>query len=200
MCGIVAIHSYERPIDEDALARATRILRHRGSDDESIWLSPDGRIGLGHRRLSIIDLATGRQPVTNETESIDPEVQAADEHDDGADVEERPEDFHRRSAVVAEMQWLRQQQQGYVPGQITCVRQLPGLRVDERRFEQSRRRRGIAAHKHRVMMVAGEQRAGKGYERRFHLRQGRLRRENGAIDRSIASVMPFIDFLQNLPA
>src|SRR5688572_6321644 len=70
MCGIVAIHSYERPLDEDALARATRILWHRGPDDESIWLSPDRRTGLGHRRLSIIDLATGRQPVANETGSI----------------------------------------------------------------------------------------------------------------------------------
>ncbi|HKQ75114.1 MAG TPA: asparagine synthase (glutamine-hydrolyzing) [Blastocatellia bacterium] len=70
MCGIVAIHSYERLVDEDALARATRILRHRGPDDESIWLSPDRRTGLGHRRLSIIDLATGRQPVANETGSI----------------------------------------------------------------------------------------------------------------------------------
>jgi asparagine synthase (glutamine-hydrolysing) len=70
MCGIVAIYSYERAVDEDALARATRILRHRGPDDESVWLSPDGRTGLGHRRLSIIDLETGRQPVANESGSI----------------------------------------------------------------------------------------------------------------------------------
>jgi asparagine synthase (glutamine-hydrolysing) len=70
MCGIVAIYSYEQAIDENALTRATRILRHRGPDEESVWLSTDSRMGLGHRRLSIIDLVTGHQPVMNETGSI----------------------------------------------------------------------------------------------------------------------------------
>jgi asparagine synthase (glutamine-hydrolysing) len=41
-------------------------LRHRGPDDEGAWWSSDGRVGLGHRRLSIIDLsAAGRQPMTD---------------------------------------------------------------------------------------------------------------------------------------
>ncbi|MFB3778600.1 MAG: asparagine synthase (glutamine-hydrolyzing) [Bryobacteraceae bacterium] len=42
----------------------TEILRHRGPDDEGHY--HDGIVGLGHRRLSIIDLPTGRQPITNE--------------------------------------------------------------------------------------------------------------------------------------
>ncbi len=43
-------------------------IRHRGPDDEGIWLAP--QLGLGHRRLSIIDLRTGHQPLSNEDGSI----------------------------------------------------------------------------------------------------------------------------------
>ncbi|MDN5849698.1 MAG: asparagine synthase (glutamine-hydrolyzing) [Nitrococcus sp.] len=53
-----------RPIDADALRRMTRILTHRGPDEEGYHSEPG--IGLGHRRLSIIDLATGQQPLSNE--------------------------------------------------------------------------------------------------------------------------------------
>ena len=43
-------------------------LRHRGPDDAGVWWSEDGRVGLGHRRLAIIDLsAAGRQPMTDAT-------------------------------------------------------------------------------------------------------------------------------------
>ena len=45
-----------------------RTLSHRGPDDEGVYL--DGRVGLGHRRLSIIDLSTGRQPISNEDGSV----------------------------------------------------------------------------------------------------------------------------------
>ncbi|MDN5871762.1 MAG: asparagine synthase (glutamine-hydrolyzing) [Nitrococcus sp.] len=53
-----------RAIDADALRRMTRILTHRGPDEEGYHSEPG--IGLGHRRLSIIDLATGQQPLSNE--------------------------------------------------------------------------------------------------------------------------------------
>lgn len=66
MCGIVAIFSRRKPIEPEVLARATDRLRHRGPDGEGLWISSDRRVGLGHRRLSIIDLATGDQPIVNE--------------------------------------------------------------------------------------------------------------------------------------
>jgi asparagine synthase (glutamine-hydrolysing) len=66
MCGIVATLSSRRPVSSDALHRATRSLRHRGPDAERVWTSRDCRVGLGHTRLSIIDLETGDQPIANE--------------------------------------------------------------------------------------------------------------------------------------
>lgn len=66
MCGIVGIFSRSERIAEGRLQRATRSLFHRGPDGQRHWLSPDGRVGLGHARLSIIDLATGRQPIASE--------------------------------------------------------------------------------------------------------------------------------------
>src|SRR5205814_10451747 len=45
-------------------------IQHRGPDDSGTYFSPDGRAGLGFRRLSIIDLSTGHQPLANEDNSI----------------------------------------------------------------------------------------------------------------------------------
>jgi asparagine synthase (glutamine-hydrolysing) len=45
-------------------------VRHRGPDDETFWRSDDGAIGFAHRRLSIIDIAGGRQPMQNEDGSV----------------------------------------------------------------------------------------------------------------------------------
>ncbi len=47
-----------------------RALRHRGPDDEGTYLSPNGEVALGARRLSIIDLADGHQPRPNEDETV----------------------------------------------------------------------------------------------------------------------------------
>jgi asparagine synthase (glutamine-hydrolysing) len=66
MCGIVAIFSPSQPIDLAALENATRGLRHRGPDGQKYWVSSDRKVGLGHARLSIIDLTTGDQPIGNE--------------------------------------------------------------------------------------------------------------------------------------
>ena len=66
MCGIVASVSYRGRVSSEALARATRALRHRGPDTERTWVAGHGRAGLGHARLSIIDLTTGEQPIANE--------------------------------------------------------------------------------------------------------------------------------------
>ena len=60
MCGIVAFCSEERRIEPELLASMTDSLSHRGPDDRGTFISRKGRLGLGHRRLSIIDLSGGR--------------------------------------------------------------------------------------------------------------------------------------------
>src|SRR5260221_4759366 len=70
MCGIVAMYSARGPIPADALERATLRLAHRGPDGQRTWRSADRRVGLGHARLSIIDLVTGDQPIASEDETL----------------------------------------------------------------------------------------------------------------------------------
>ena len=71
MCGIVGVVDYEGRYTTPELESLTRRMRdqlaHRGPDDAGLWTSADGRVCLGHRRLSIIDLRPeGRQPMLNE--------------------------------------------------------------------------------------------------------------------------------------
>ena len=70
MCGIVAIIDLRarRQIDRDTLVRMNESQHHRGPDEGGLHLAPG--VGLGHRRLSIIDLATGQQPLYNEDRSV----------------------------------------------------------------------------------------------------------------------------------
>jgi asparagine synthase (glutamine-hydrolysing) len=70
MCGICGIYNLDKatPVAEEILGRMTDALTHRGPDDRGIYLN--GFIGLGHRRLSIIDLQSGRQPMTNEDGTV----------------------------------------------------------------------------------------------------------------------------------
>jgi asparagine synthase (glutamine-hydrolysing) len=66
MCGIIGIVSTRGQVSRELIIRMRDALRHRGPDDEGAWWSADGRVGLGHRRLSIIDLSpAGRQPMTD---------------------------------------------------------------------------------------------------------------------------------------
>ncbi len=67
MCGIAGILHYanNEGVSFDMLHGMTRSIEHRGPDDEGFYLSPDHHCGLGHRRLSIIDLASGKQPISN---------------------------------------------------------------------------------------------------------------------------------------
>ena len=69
MCGVVAMLSQGPPISADMLARAVHTLHHRGPDGQRTWIAPHRRAGLGHARLSIIDLETGDQPIANEDET-----------------------------------------------------------------------------------------------------------------------------------
>ena len=71
MCGIVAILHVDsqHPIDEGLLRQMTDTMVHRGPDDAGYWTR--GPVGLGHRRLSIIDLSpAGHQPMSNEDGTI----------------------------------------------------------------------------------------------------------------------------------
>jgi asparagine synthetase B (glutamine-hydrolysing) len=61
MCGIVGSFIFRRgsfAVTDEYLTRMRDTMVHRGPDGGANWISPDGRIGLGHRRLSIIDLST----------------------------------------------------------------------------------------------------------------------------------------------
>jgi asparagine synthase (glutamine-hydrolysing) len=66
MCGLVGIVAKKRPLSASILPEMVASLRHRGPDDSGTWLAPNGRIGLGHTRLSIIDLSpAGHQPMSD---------------------------------------------------------------------------------------------------------------------------------------
>jgi asparagine synthase (glutamine-hydrolysing) len=70
MCGICGIFEYERRTDipGEMVHRMNQTMIHRGPDDGGVFVGPG--IGLGHRRLSIIDLSGGHQPMSNEDGSI----------------------------------------------------------------------------------------------------------------------------------
>lgn len=72
MCGITGIYSaYSgKRIDQSVLTNMCDIITHRGPDEGAIHIDQDHNIGLGHRRLSIIDLSTGGQPMSNASGSI----------------------------------------------------------------------------------------------------------------------------------
>jgi asparagine synthase (glutamine-hydrolysing) len=65
MCGIVGlVRNDGKPVDRDLLARMNDAIRHRGPDDDGFYLN--GPVGLGMRRLAIIDLKSGQQPIHNQ--------------------------------------------------------------------------------------------------------------------------------------
>ncbi len=63
ICGIAIPKKLNRQVGRERLARMRDTLAHRGPDDEGMYLR--GGVGLGHRRLSIVDVAGGRQPMSN---------------------------------------------------------------------------------------------------------------------------------------
>lgn len=70
MCGITGIFDLrdQRPIDQEVLQRINDMQWHRGPDEAGLHLEPG--LGLGHRRLSIIDIAAGQQPLSNEDDTV----------------------------------------------------------------------------------------------------------------------------------
>ncbi|UCF63906.1 MAG: asparagine synthase (glutamine-hydrolyzing) [bacterium] len=72
MCGFCGIYHYgnRAPVDRRVAGKMLKALEHRGPDDEGVYYDLAGSLYLGHRRLSIIDLTTGHQPIANEDESL----------------------------------------------------------------------------------------------------------------------------------
>ena len=70
MCGISGKFSRRGFTDTDFLKAANSVMRHRGPDEDAIWTSKDMRVGLAHRRLSIIDLFRGKQPMVEQSSGL----------------------------------------------------------------------------------------------------------------------------------
>jgi asparagine synthase (glutamine-hydrolysing) len=70
MCGICGQFNFVRkePVEPDTIRRMTESIRHRGPDDEGFFIA--GPVGLGFRRLSIIDLTSGHQPMSDAEETV----------------------------------------------------------------------------------------------------------------------------------
>src|SRR5438128_3611569 len=70
MCGIAGQFNFERrePVERETIVRMAGSIAHRGPDDEGFFVA--GPIGLGFRRLSIIDLAGGHQPMSDAEETV----------------------------------------------------------------------------------------------------------------------------------
>jgi len=67
ICGVVNIEN-EDPVKQSTISRMCDVIKHRGPDDVGMYVA--GNVGIGMRRLSIIDLNTGKQPIANENDSI----------------------------------------------------------------------------------------------------------------------------------
>src|SRR6266576_3746146 len=70
MCGIAGVVQFsgDTRVDPETLRRMCRAIVHRGPDDDGIYVQ--GGVGIGMRRLSIIDLNTGHQPISNEDGTV----------------------------------------------------------------------------------------------------------------------------------
>src|SRR4051812_33767579 len=70
MCGICGVYNYASgaPVDRAVLDSMLEVIRHRGPDDDGVFQAAGCAIGM--RRLSIIDLAGGHQPIANEDGSV----------------------------------------------------------------------------------------------------------------------------------
>jgi asparagine synthase (glutamine-hydrolysing) len=68
ICGVAIPKNSNRKVDREMLIAMRDTLTHRGPDDAGVYV--DERVGLGHRRLSIVDLGGGHQPMANEDDSI----------------------------------------------------------------------------------------------------------------------------------
>ncbi|MBM3211593.1 asparagine synthase (glutamine-hydrolyzing), partial [Candidatus Poribacteria bacterium] len=71
MCGIVGIYTKSGYVNEELLIQMRDLMSHRGPDDAGLYISQERKLGLGHRRLSILDLSSaGKQPMSDDSGKI----------------------------------------------------------------------------------------------------------------------------------
>jgi asparagine synthase (glutamine-hydrolysing) len=134
MCGICGVWNTAgaEPITPQRLRRMADTMAHRGPDDAGIYISEDRRLGLGFRRLSIVDLVTGQQPMSNEdgTVSIVFNGEIYNHADLRVDLEARGHRYRTRSDTETIVH-------AYEEWDEACVRRLRGMFAfavyDERR-------------------------------------------------------------------
>jgi asparagine synthase (glutamine-hydrolysing) len=123
MCGIAGRFNYltARPVERDHIVAMCDLIAHRGPDESGLFL--DGCVGLGHRRLSIIDLTpTGRQPMATPDSQVvivfNGEIYNFAEL--RRDLESRGHRFRGRSDTEVLLA-------AYVEFGVDCVRRLRGM-------------------------------------------------------------------------
>ncbi|KAJ7617909.1 putative asparagine synthase [Roridomyces roridus] len=109
MCGLTAIFHSDaatRPsvdVLQQKLEASLELIKHRGPDSRGTYVSPDARVGLGHVRLAIIDLATGQQPLSDEDDLIHCVVTGEIYDHDRIRVEMQREEFSFKTKSDSEL-------------------------------------------------------------------------------------------------
>ena len=70
MCGFVAVLETAGGLTPELVIRMRDAIVHRGPDEDGVWVAPDSTVGFGTRRLKIIDLVTGQQPMKNDADTV----------------------------------------------------------------------------------------------------------------------------------
>ena len=71
MCGIAGQINFTKPVDEKNILAMTQAIKHRGPDGDGVYFNTSKTVGLGHRRLSFLDLGEhGKQPMTNKDGTV----------------------------------------------------------------------------------------------------------------------------------
>lgn len=121
MCGIAGVvDTRGRPVELALVRRLCEVLGHRGPDDEGYHA--DGPVGLGQRRLAILDLAGGRQPMSNEDGTV--WITFNGEIYNFRDLRERLEGLGHRFATHSDTEAIVHAYEQYGPA---CVKELRGM-------------------------------------------------------------------------
>ena len=118
MCGIAGFLSFEAPPDRAVLERMTRAIAHRGPDDEGHHL--EGPAALGFRRLSIIDLSSGHQPMTAQGCTVVFNGEIYNYQPIRAELEKKGHVFHTTSDTEVLLH-------AYLEWETACVDRLEGM-------------------------------------------------------------------------